>query len=276
MYQRIVVPIDGSSTAWEAVVPAVGLAARWSCPVLVVSAVRHESEVEPARRDIESLVGAGGWHDLVAVRVGSERAVGGWVAGIVAEVPGSLVVLSSTGRGRSAAILGSVAESILRRIDGPALVYGPQAPRRTPGEGPIVVAVTGDEESEAALEPAAEWASALDLVPWVVTVGEPDQPMPADSAEWGLASTMAERIRRHTGGPVEFETIRDDDPVDALVRFAHDLGAGLLVEVTHARTGLRRLRRGSVTMACVHRASCPVLVISAAAAVPSGEAIATE
>ena len=261
MYERIIVPVDGSSTAWEAVHPAVGLARRWGCEVVVVSGVGRESDVDAVWRDLESLVGAGGWHDRVEVRVQHERAVDRLVASVADEVSDGLVVLSSTGRGRSAAILGSVAESILRRLHGPALVYGPKAPRQPPDDRPVVVAVTSDEVSEAALDPAAAWAVALDAVPWVVTVGEPDQPMPPDTAEWALASTTAERVRRRTGGVVEFETLRDDDPVEALVGFAADLGAGMLVEATHARTGLHRLRRGSVTMGCVHRASCPVLVV---------------
>ena len=46
MYERIIVPVDGSSTAWEAVHPAVGLARRWGCEVVVVSGVGRESDVD--------------------------------------------------------------------------------------------------------------------------------------------------------------------------------------------------------------------------------------
>ena len=63
------------------------------------------------------------------------------------------------------------------------------------------------------------------------------------------------------GRSVEFETLRDDDPAVALVEFARSVDAGLLVEATHAREGLRRLLEGSVSMKCVHTASCPVLIV---------------
>lgn len=48
----------------------------------------------------------------------------------------------------------------------------------------------------------------------------------------------------------------------AVLRYAVDVGAALLVLGTHGRGGLRRLLLGSVAEACVAAASCPVLTVS--------------
>jgi nucleotide-binding universal stress UspA family protein len=263
MYQRIVVPVDGSSAAWRAVAPALELASRWDCPLCVVSVLRHDFEIGPATNDIDSLLGAAGWHDRAEVRViaGAESPIADHVSAVLEEEPGSLVVMSSTGRGRSATLIGSVAESILRQTTGPALVYGPASEPRAPTDRPIVVAITGSHTSEAALGPAGAWAIALHATPWVVTVGDPRTPMPPDAAEWGLASSTAEDLAEMIGRDVEFETLRADKPVPALVEFVESLGAGMLVEATHARTGWRRFIEGSVAMRSVRKAPCPVLVI---------------
>ena len=46
----------------------------------------------------------------------------------------------------------------------------------------------------------------------------------------------------------------------ALADFADDLPAAMIVASSHARTGLARVALGSVTMAVLHQATCPLLV----------------
>jgi hypothetical protein len=50
-------------------------------------------------------------------------------------------------------------------------------------------------------------------------------------------------------------------PADAIVRFAEQTKADLIVISTHGRTGLSRVLMGSVAGAVVRKASCPVLTI---------------
>lgn len=61
---------------------------------------------------------------------------------------------------------------------------------------------------------------------------------------------------------------------DAICAYAEREGADLLVLGTHGRTGIGRLLLGSVAEACVNRAPCPVLTVSASAGqiAPSPEA----
>lgn len=60
------------------------------------------------------------------------------------------------------------------------------------------------------------------------------------------------------------------DPADALVQFAKDENADLIVMGTHGRSGLSRMIMGSVAEAVVRRATCPVLTFKQ----PQGAAVA--
>jgi nucleotide-binding universal stress UspA family protein len=56
-------------------------------------------------------------------------------------------------------------------------------------------------------------------------------------------------------------TILPGGPAVTLVEVSE--GADMLVVGSHGRSGLSRLMLGSVAMACVNHASCPVVVIRA-------------
>jgi len=60
--------------------------------------------------------------------------------------------------------------------------------------------------------------------------------------------------------------VHDHHPAAGIVRFAEDRRVSLIVVSTHGRSGLSRVVMGSVAMAVVHTAGCPVLVV------PSSEA----
>jgi nucleotide-binding universal stress UspA family protein len=73
---------------------------------------------------------------------------------------------------------------------------------------------------------------------------------------------LHETVRRTPLGdpPVEIrETVVDRPPVDALVDESHD--ALMLVVGARGRSRLRRMVVGSVSGACVHEATCPVVVV---------------
>lgn len=67
-------------------------------------------------------------------------------------------------------------------------------------------------------------------------------------------------------GVAGWDVLHDTDPARALVAMAASPSTptGLLVMATHGRSGWDRLRLGSVTVATVHAASVPVLVVPAA------------
>ena len=80
----------------------------------------------------------------------SDETVASAIDAAVTDSPGSTIVMASHGRGRSAALVGSIAEDIVQRTFGPLIVVGPHV-TVDDFSGPIVVSVDGSDESEAAL-----------------------------------------------------------------------------------------------------------------------------
>jgi nucleotide-binding universal stress UspA family protein len=72
--------------------------------------------------------------------------------------------------------------------------------------------------------------------------------------------TVAEVVRERAGVSVQHALI-DGPVVDALLRYAADVGADLVVMSTHGRSGIGRLVLGSVAEAVVRRAPCPVMLV---------------
>ncbi len=263
MYQRIIVPVDGSLRSWKVADAAAGLAARWDCSVEVVSVVRFESVREQTETEMAAMIAKSDWYDRAVPHVvaGIDQSVGAYIAEVANEHPGSLVVMSTTGHGRSAALLGSTAEEILRHTTTPILLYGPHAEPVAPMGKSLVVAVDGSDLSEQALGLAGAWSVGLDVEPWVVTVGSLKANLPADVVETAVPHKLAAELEPLVGRTVQFETLHGDRPSAALTEFAESIDAAVLVETTHARHGFDLLMSGSVTMATVRHAHLPVLVV---------------
>ncbi len=270
MYQRIFVPVDGSQRSWDVVEPAAALAGRWDCPLEIVSVVRFESVRSQVEIEMRQQVEAADWptDTTATVLAGIDRSPGEFVAELVNQTPGSLVVMSTTGHGRSAAILGSTANEIIAHTTTPVLLYGPHAKTAALKGDALVLAVDGTSRSEEAVGLAGAWAVGLHVEPWVVTVVNPDVERPVDAAEDVTAQHVARRLVSLTGREVQFETLHDRRPAVALTDFASTVDAALLIEATHAREGADRLRHGSVAMASVRHARVPVLLIHGVGGTP--------
>jgi len=263
MYQRIFIPVDGSQRSWDVVDAAAVLADRWDCPLEIVSVVRFESVREQVESEMARQMEAADWPagTRSTVLAGIERSPGEFVADLVNETPGSLVVMSTTGHGRSAAVLGSTATEIIAHTTTPVLLYGPHAKPTAPQGTTLVVAVDGTSRSEEAVGLAGAWSVGLDVEPWVVTVVNPDIETAVDAVEDVIAQSVARRLVKLVDRGVQFETLHDRRPAVALTDFAAGVDAALLIEATHAREGADRFRHGSVAMASVRHARLPVLLI---------------
>ncbi len=60
--------------------------------------------------------------------------------------------------------------------------------------------------------------------------------------------------------PVKCHAI-SGNPVEAIIRFAEEKGAGMIVTATHGHSGIKRFLLGSVTERVVRTASCPVFTV---------------
>ncbi|HEX6567586.1 MAG TPA: universal stress protein [Acidimicrobiales bacterium] len=263
-FTDVLIPLDGSPAAELALGPALELVRRTGVPLRVMTA--------SLPGDDEALAGyladvAEKHAGVTAIETEVVSAEGVAEAILDDMLPQTLVCMSSHGRGGlSRAVMGSVAEAVLRSIVDPALIVGPALADAAPFAGRVVACLDGSPESDRTLGPAQEWAATLGLPLWLVQVGEPGAPADwithGDVHESGHLASLAARL----GGVEGWDVLHGRDPAHALVDLttSHAEPTGLLVMATHGRTGWDRLRLGSVTAATIHEATVPVLVVSAA------------
>jgi nucleotide-binding universal stress UspA family protein len=259
-FRKILVPLDGSPTAERALAPALDLAHRTGVPLRLL---RRAPGVEQEKvtgylaelADRHSTV-----TDIETRVVDVEAIPDAIVAGVE---PGVLVCMSSHGRGRSQAVMGSVTEVVLRTIGQPVLVVGPHVPEDvTFAEGRIVVCLDGSDLAERTLDPARAWSRLLDLPLWLTQV-VPPSPL-SDPRDVGtVESAYLTSVAHQTGDVEDWDFLHDTDPARGLADLTLSDPTALLVTATHGRTGWNRLRVGSVTARTVHRSAAPVLVVPA-------------
>ena len=262
MFNRIIVPTDGSDYSWRAVAVGDALARQCNAPLELLEVVTYPADVKRAEvlireRLAQSRVSTSA---SVCARV-MQRSVGFTIAEHVANVNGGMLVMSSSGRGRGEAILGSVAVDVLREMFGPLIVVGPKARTdRVDLRGELIMPVDGSDFSEATLSLGAAWGIGLESRPWVVEVLAPDQVRVPDTTESSHAARLARDIGLASHHDTQYEVLHSKYPGKAIGDFAESIGASLIVASTHGRTGLARLTLGSVAMEIVRHAPCPVVL----------------
>lgn len=265
MIQHLIVPVDESAQSWKAFDVACGLALRCDADVRLVQVEYDPLDRRQAADRLEREVHGRGPFDVdvvVDVRLTSEP-VANELQRVISHHPNSVAVMASHGRGRSAAIIGSVAEELIRRAMEPVMLVGPNV---VPDDfaGPVVVAVDGSHASETALPITAEWAAKIGSTPWIVNVAEPTSTQTLnneDILDSAYPSRLAHDLQSLSGHPVEFDELHGTHPAVAVTDFADGRDASLIVATTHGRSGLSRLALGSVAAGIVRHATCPVLVV---------------
>jgi len=262
MAQHLIVPIDGSETSWNGFDVALALARRVGADVEVVQVESDPVDADLARERLSTGVDRRAPLDVrVTTNVQlTTESVAAQLSSMVEAGPDSLVVMASHGKGRSAAIVGSVADAILQRTFGPIMLVGPNV-ELSDFTGPLVITVDGSDESEAALSLGVAWAVELSTTPWIVHVTGHSKPVAGgDLADAVYLSRLAAELREASDHPVEFDELHDGHPIAAVCDDAARRHASLIVASSHGRSGLSRLTLASVTAGFVRHATCPVLV----------------
>jgi len=185
-----------------------------------------------------------------------------------------LVVVGSRGRtGISRALLGSVAEHVVRVAHCPVLVSRPSH-----GSGLVMAATDLSDPSLPAVARAADEARlrgarlvvmhAMEMSPAAYGAGAAallGNVLPAPSAEdlrqtRSSLITLLDDAMRRVGAEGE-PLVLDGDAVASVIRAVEEQKADLLVVGTHGRTGISRLLLGSVAEKLVRLADCSVLVV---------------
>jgi nucleotide-binding universal stress UspA family protein len=226
-----------------------------------------DSEQAVAReylREIASSLSSAGVRARTVVRVGGAA---DHLLTLERELPADLVALHTRGRGGAVRLLlGSISTAFISRGTSPVLsVRGPALLPARPG--PVLAPLDGSATAEGALALAALVAGALDTGVTLLRVLEPEDaaigtgaPEATDLAR-EQALLYLERTARAYADVVAEVEVRAGAPAATVLAAAERLHAALIVMGTHGRTGLARLRLGSVADEVVRKAARPVLLV---------------
>lgn len=175
--------------------------------------------------------------------------------------PDTLILMSTHGRsgvGRWA--LGSVAEKVLHAANCPLMLVRAHPETPIAAEAAvknIVVTTDGSALAESILPHAVELSKALGSRINLLRVTPEDR---ADADERDHLLRIAERLKGEGVGEVTVEVL-NGDPATAIVEYIDRSPDSLLAMTTHGRSGLGRWVIGSVTDRVVRHAAAPVLVL---------------
>jgi nucleotide-binding universal stress UspA family protein len=147
------------------------------------------------------------------------------------------------------------------------VLVGPQCTGAWPGAGDRLLAcLDGSPTAGAIVEPASEWAKALNLDLWLAEVFHP---LDVESAQepYRFLNTVVEQLKPDLPD-VRAVASWSTYPAGEIVELARTFSASLIAMGTHSRAGVPKLALGSVTMAVAHAAPCPVLTVHPYAGLP--------
>jgi nucleotide-binding universal stress UspA family protein len=262
MFQKLIVPVDGSVAAFNAIPVAARMAAAVGGTFEVITVVDRLADVALARDALElNLADVAGMTDEIERHVLVGDTVAPVIASRLEQTSGGMLAMSSHGHGRSAAVLGSTCDAVLREVFGPVIVVGPSV-GDTAGtlDGAYVVPLDGSKLAEGVLPIVAGWATEFHGTPWIVEVGKEWPSYVGDVLDSSFVSSRALDLRRKIDRPVEFEVLYGSHAGRSITDFAREMETSLIFLATHGRTGLARLRSGSVAAEVVRHAHCPVVL----------------
>lgn len=322
MFERIMVPLDGSAFS-ERALPFAQLIAQRSGAELHLVQVHVPRTVMGHMGGVPSYI-APRWEDglrehedshlrSLAARVSSESGIvvretllHGAVIDTLLEYArdaGIEAIIATThGRGGVArALLGSVADGLVRHSHVPVMLVRPdavQAARTAGGHAApdvarinrLLIALDGSDLSARVLEPAATLArvtgaacTLLRVVPPFYMLDEYDRPTfrideagierARDDATSYLRK-MAHDLRTR-GVAADVLAVSHEDAAEAIITHAAALRADVIALSTHGRGGWQRVVLGSVADRLVRAGTTPVLLFSAVAGRTAAEPAAT-
>lgn len=297
MTYRILVPLDGSTLAENAIPIAIDLARRSKGSLRLV---RVHTPAMPIATvgDLAVPFYDPAWDDqlrkierayLKGVVTRAERAFGGTVTSKLrdgahipdeiereaAEFSANLILMTTHGHGGSAlAWLGSVADGVVRTTHRIVLVVPERAAGQPFTMRSILIALDGTDSSASVIEPAADLARLFGATLKLVRVVEPqivgDLPaavaLPvdrfgidkaADAAKADIDAVAAPL--RAQGLAVEATVLVHTNPARALIEHIGQAGADLVAMATHGR-GVSRLFVGSVADKVLRGSGRPSLI----------------
>jgi nucleotide-binding universal stress UspA family protein len=282
-FRSVLVPLDGSELAASALPLAQILALSQGAELTLVTVL--PADIEPGwtrgladyLQEVAAPVRAAGVVVHTTIRLGEPAAA---IRELVLECDADLVVMATHGRtGLGRAVLGSVADQVLRSGQVPVLLLHPNHHRSEAALRTVLVPVDGTPGAAVALATAVPLARSSSAklvlvrakVPLPLWLYEPTlglntgpliDPMwneDARLAAEAYAEGMAARLRR-AGLAAEGQGI-SGLPGAAIVAAAEAADADLIVMSTHGRGGPLRAILGSVANEVIRQSHRPVLLV---------------
>jgi len=293
MIATILVPLDGSSLAEQALTVADQLARRVNARIILVRAPNMEpayataesaygliyreqalgrasAEAKDYLKSIQSLQAVRG-HTVATVVVEGDAASA--VVDVASQIKADIITMSSHGySGLTRWLLGSVTEKVLRASTCPVLVVRSRRPIQR-----VLVTLDGSELSERSLAPALDVAQALGAqvsLLRVVPEFRVEQLRDLDEFEYGLGPRLVEEmhadaetyLRRVAGSFAErgiavTSEVRFGAAAAAILSYAENHAIDLIAMATHGRSGVQRWVYGSVTEKVLRAGEYSMLVV---------------
>ncbi len=298
MFKKILVPLDRSPFAEQALGPATSIAraARAEIDLVLVHEPRPLAGSPDVQWHAEQVDGEEQYLEAIATELaqsGSIHATHSVLPGEVVQaicnrarsIDADLVVMTTHGRtGLNRAWVGSVADGVLRKSGSPVLMYRPEAkPDRSTPFIPfkrILVPLDGSELATGVLETALSLAACCEARISLLRIVQPVQLLTAETAipfafplpvdDDISTKRLAERAGRELTqvahglsgksiGDVDVHVIVSRDVGQAIVDFALASGIDAIAMSTHGR-GASRLFVGSVADKVIRSAALPMLL----------------
>jgi nucleotide-binding universal stress UspA family protein len=266
MYNRIVVPVDGSTFSEEVIPYALGIAKTTGAELTLLRVVEKESKKAEVEQYVHALATRFG---VEGRSVSSRGNVPSDVLDEVARIPGTLVTITSHGRGdRLNALMGSVARDVVRAGHIPVLVYRPSGDANEHHDPvkitTVLLPLDGTKLSETMQAEAAGWARALNASLVVVQVLPPNTKIDPllesyDVLEDSYVRWHARDLERQYGIEVDWEVLHGD-PVTSITNYLDGRRDVLMVMATRGQPTLQAAVLGSVTSGLLQHAGVPIIV----------------
>lgn len=265
MYDRILVPLDGSHFSEEVIPYALTLTEATGAKLALLRVVDRDSQKNEAEDYVTALASDLNAEGIVRIR---EDDLSSDILAEARRVPNTLVAITTHGRGGLlTVILGSVAREIVLASDFPVLVYRPKG--KSEGHKPtaittVLLPLDGTSLAEDMGERAAAWAKALKATLTVVQALPPQPQMheivrESDVFESSYISRYATDIARKFNVPIEWEVLHGD-PVNSISTHFNNRHDVLAVMATRGHSALQTAVLGSVTSGLVQKSGMPIIL----------------
>ncbi len=269
MYDRILVPLDGSHFSEEIIPYAAGLAAVHGTELTLLRVVDKETGQDQAADYVERLAASHKARGLCLLDPGDVAQAILKEAGCE---PATLLAMTSHGHsGLMEIMLGSVAQRVVRDADGPVLVYHPTGAKMS-DPAPIrlrsvVLPIKGHSLHEAMASHAAQFARWIDAELEVVNAVQATGAAGVGGKfgngismqESSYVRSKAAEFAQHHGVRINWEVLHGE-PARAIIDHVVNRRDTILAMVTRCRGALEAAFLGSVTLNCLRKAGVPILM----------------